>query len=310
MRLGIDLGGTGVKLGLVNEKYEIIRKSTVPTGEDHSFEAVMDTIGKAAYELLGDDKVEAVGIGIPSSILKKRIAMDTPNLDWKNCDVAEAMEARFDAPCTVGNDADCAALGEFLAGSGAKYKSMMLFTLGTGVGGSFILEGKVLAGMSGLSYGTGIEPGHMKIIADGELCGCGRKGCLEAYASATALKREIMRSVNGSRPTVFKKWIVDEKRELEAKLVFDAKKLGDEEGERIYRDYIHYLAIGVSNSILTLRPEAVVIGGGISLAGDLLFKPLIEEVREITYCAEILGLPDIIPATLGNNAGLIGAAFL
>ena len=309
-RVGIDLGGSSVKIGLVNDKYEIIRRVTVPNDDDLSFDTVMGRIEGGVRELMGGETPAAIGIGVPSTVLDRCIAIHTPNLDWRNCDVGSDMARRFGIVCAVGNDADCAALGEYLAGAGTGCESMVFLTLGSGVGGGLIQHGQLMLGRSGSHTSSGIEPGHMKIVDGGRRCGCGRRGCLEAYASATALISEIREVVADSAPTILKKWVLEEHQRLGAKLVFDAAAIGDAVGIQLLDGFIHHLAMGVSNCILMLRPERVVLGGGICAAGDALFVPLNREIAELTYGSEEMELPRAISATLGNDAGIIGAAFL
>ena len=309
-RVGIDLGGSSVKIGLVNERYEIIRRVTVPNDDDLSFDTVMGRIEGGVRELMAGETPAAIGIGVPSTVLDRRVAIHTPNLNWRNCDVATDMERRFGTACAVGNDADCAALGEYLAGAGAGCDSMILLTLGSGVGGGLIQHGQLVQGRSGKQICSGIEPGHMKIVDGGKPCGCGGHGCLEAYASATALKAEIRAAVEQPEPTILKQWVREEGRRANAKMVFDAAAAGDAVGRRLLETFIHCLAIGVSNCILMLRPERIVLGGGICAAGDALFVPLNRQVAELTYGSDELELPRAIPATLGNDAGIIGAAYL
>ena len=307
MRIGIDLGGSAVKIGAVDENYNIVKRVTVPINDEKGFKRVMDLIDGGVHELLeGMETPVSVGIGVPSAIKNKRIAVHTPNLDWYDVDVAAEMNRRFDFPCVVANDADSAALGEHLAGAGKNMNTMVLLTLGSGVGGSVVFNGKVLLGKDDV----GVEPGHMKVQIGGELCGCGGHGCLEAYASATALKREIRRAVAGERETILKKWILEEGVEIGAKPVFDAVRAGDAVGTEIFNQYIYYLAAGVSTCILCYRPDAIVIGGGISRAWDLIGDALNAKVKELTYGADILGCPPCIPAILGNDAGIIGAAYM
>ena len=306
IRVGVDLGGTNIKIGIVDENYRIVRRGSFPTGDDLSFLAVMDRIEAGVKEILAGETADAIGVGVPTTVLDRRIAVDTPNLDWKMCDVGTELEKRFaGVACAVGNDADCAALGESLAGAGKGCGSMVLLTLGTGVGGSVVYNGQVLLG----DHGCGVEIGHMKVRADGERCGCGGKGCLEAYASATAVRREIRRVLESDEPTVMRDMLAAGEP-IDAKMMFDTAKAGDAAGGRLVKEYIHYLAIGVSNCVLMYRPQIIVIGGGISAAGDALFVPLNEQVKEQTYTAEMLGIPKTVPALLGNDAGMIGAAYI
>lgn len=308
--VGIDLGGSSVKIGLVDDNYEIVRRITVPNDGDLSFNAVMDRIEGGVNELLNGKNPASIGIGVPSTVLNKRIAIQTPNLNWRNCDVGSDMQRRFGMPCSIGNDADCAALGEYLAGAGKGCESMLLLTLGSGVGGGYVFRDRIVLGKSGSQCYSGIEAGHMKIVDGGKLCGCGRRGCLEAYASATALKREIREAVQQPSNTILKQWLLKDKLQPNAKMVFDAAAMKDAVGERLLANYIHFLAIGISNCISITRAERIVLGGGICAAGDALFVPLNEHIQELTYGGEFLDLPQAIPATLGNDAGIIGAAFI
>lgn len=306
LRLGIDLGGTSVKFGLVDEEYRITARTAIKVGADHSVGAVMELIERGVKELGAADRIVGAGIGVPSAILDKRIAVDTPNLDWRDVDVCAEMEKRFDFPCVIGNDADSAALAEALAGAGRGARSMVMLTLGTGLGSSLIYRGEIVAGLRDV----GVEMGHMKIIADGLRCGCGGLGCAESYCSATALQRDLRQAAAGDRETVIRKWLVDEGRTPEAKMVFDAAAMGDAVGREILDRFIHLLGIAVSNIVTCSRPHVVVIGGGISAAGDVIFEPLRAEVSRQLYGAFLTGIPEIVPAILGNDAGIIGAAYL
>ena len=303
-RMGIDLGGSSVKLGLVDGEYRIAKRLEVPLGDDLSFPTVMDAIEGGVNALRGTEEILSAGIGVPTTVLDRRIAVKTPNMGWVNRDVGSEMARRFDFPCTVDNDADCAAMAEHVAGAGRGRRSMAMITLGSGVGSSIVYDGRILRG----HRDCGVEFGHLKIVADGRLCGCGSRGCAEAYCSATSLKADIAEAVRAKRGTVLKEWMGQPGVRPGAKLVFDAARMGDAVGQALLRRYIAHLAVLVSNVILCYRPDVVVIGGGISAAGDALFGPLNAQLEDLTYGAEMTGYPVAIPATLGNDAGIIGAA--
>ena len=305
-RIGIDLGGTSVKMGLVNDKGVIERRLEIPLGSDHSVSAVMDAIESGVNRMCIGETILSAGIGVPSTVLDRRIAVKTPNLDWFNCDVGSEMARRFDFPCTIDNDADCAAMAEYITGAGRGRRSMAMITLGTGVGSSIVYDGRILRG----ERECGVEFGHIKIVPRGELCGCGSRGCAEAYCSASALKREISTALRAKRGTILKKWIIEDGAKPAAKLVFDAAAMGDPVGMEMLSNYMEHLCMLVSSVILCYRPEVIVIGGGISAAGERLFGPLNDRLEEMTFGAEIMGFPKAVPALLGNDAGIIGAAYM
>lgn len=300
MRIGIDLGGSSIKVGCVDENGVICARESVLIGAKKDFASIMAAVLAVCDNMLCKlgTKAEFVGMGVPSSVLDSAIVISTPNLGWKNVNVYEVLEKHFACPVRVANDADCAAMAEYQFGNGKGFESLALFTLGTGVGGGVVRNGRVVTGVRGM----GCEPGHMKIVADGEQCGCGRRGCLEAYASARALVRFAMdnsASLAGNGAEL-----------SDAKAVFDAAMDGNRIACEAVEEYVHYLAIGISNAIQMFRPECILIGGGVSAAGDILYVPLRKEVIQQTYAAEEYGCPPILPAKLGNDAGMIGAAWL
>ena len=309
LQLGIDLGGTSAKIGIVDSAYRIVAHCEVPTGSNIPFEQMVRTFAEAVHSLPQDllAQVTHIGIGVPSSIVcDTRVVVHANNLGWRNCDVAGEMQKYFDCPVAIGNDADSAAYGEHLSGAGVGYDYMLMLTLGTGVGGGIIDHGKIFLG----GNGCGIEPGHMTIVENGLECTCGRKGCLESYASATALNREITRAAQEAQSDVMRDMIRNNGGRPSAKIAFEAAKLGDVAAQRILDAYLHSLAVGISNFITVFRPQVIVLGGGISNAGQMLFEPLRQMVCAITYGVDIMGCPQIVPAALGNDAGMVGAAFL
>ena len=309
LQLGIDLGGTTAKIGVVNDEFEILHRITLPTGNGNSFPEMVYQLAEAIRALPKDvlHLVQHIGMGVPSSIVHDtRVVVHANNLGWRNCDLIGEMRQYFDSPVDIANDADSAAYGESLAGAGQGYGYMMMLTLGTGVGGGVIDHGKIFLG----GNGCGIEPGHMTIVENGLPCTCGRDGCFECYASATALIREVTGAAETAQSGLLRDMIAANGGRANARMAFDAAAAGDVAAKRILEKYLHSLAVGISNLITMFRPEVIVLGGGVSNAGKALFMPLRELVCGITYGVDIMGCPPIVPATLGNDAGMVGAAFL
>ena len=228
------------------------------------------------------------------------------NLRWKDYDLISAFREHFDAPVFLANDADCAALGEALAGEAKAYDSSVLITLGTGIGGGVILNKKIYSGGNGF----GCEPGHTTIKYDGEMCSCGRRGCLEAYASVTALIRDTIRAMAGDPGSVMHALCEHDMRKVNGRTAFDAARQGDATARQVVDNYINYLAVGIANFSIFFRPQAFIIGGGISNEGDYLLKPLLEIVHNEQYSRHSVDQTAIKIAELGNDAGIIGAAML
>lgn len=310
--LGIDLGGTNIVAGVVDEHYNIVQKSFRPTILKRSFEEIVADMAATASDALSTANltkadVSYVGIGVPSSIdPKTNRLVFANNLRWKDVDVIGEFQKSWDTPVRMANDADCAALGECYAGAGGDYDSIIMVTLGTGVGGGIILNKKLFLG----GDGVGIEPGHSILIHDGFLCTCGRKGCLEAYASVLALIRQSIDMMMVYPHSLMWEECGHDLNKVEGRTPFDAAKNGDEAGKLVVDQYVKYLADGVASMVTLLRPQAIIIGGGISNAGEYLLEPLRKLVSTTIYAHDILGSPPIVKAQLGNDAGVIGAALL
>jgi glucokinase len=309
LQIGIDLGGTSAKIGVVDDAYQIVARAEVPTGAELPFQVLVrafaDAIGAFPPALTGE--VRSIGIGVPSSIVcDTRIVVHANNLGWRNVDVVSELQTYFPCPIGIANDADSAAYGEALAGAGVGYDYLLMLTLGTGVGGGIIDHGRIFLG----GNGCGIEPGHMTIVENGLRCTCGRYGCLESYASATALNREIAAAAQESRSATLRDMLALAGGQPNARMAFEAAALGDVAARRILTAYLHSLAVGISNMVTLFRPQVIVLGGGISNAGKMLFAPLRQLVCDMTYGVDIMGCPSVVPAKLGNDAGIVGAAFL
>lgn len=309
--VGIDLGGTNIVAGVVDETYQILAKASCKTNLPRSAEEIMDDMAKVAKEAvekagLTMDQIENVGVGAPGTANKKTGVLEyANNLRFYDVPMRQMMEDRLHKTIYIENDANAAAFGEYLAGAGKEVGSLVAITLGTGVGGGVIIDGRIL---TGFSY-AGAELGHTVIVAHGRPCTCGREGCFEAYSSATGLinlTREAMELHKDS-----KMWEVSKQEgKVSGRTAFDAMRLGDEAAKAVVDEYIDYLAIGVANMINIFQPHVLCIGGGICHEGETLLAPLREKVASQTYVRKPENRTQIVTATLGNDAGVIGAALL
>ncbi|MEG1983911.1 MAG: ROK family protein [Oscillospiraceae bacterium] len=311
--LGIDLGGTNIAAGILDENYKFISKHSVPTMRHREFPEIVNSMADAAKAALDAaelraDEVESIGIGAPSTInpIKKNIIFAN-NLRWRDVDLIGEFKKHIDVPVFLANDADCAALGESLAGEGKEYNSSVMITLGTGIGGGVIVNRRIYQGGNGF----GCEPGHTTINFNGEKCSCGRTGCLEAYASVTALIRDTIRAMASNPTSAMHEMCGDDMSKVNGRLAFDAARAGDIAGQTVVDNYINYLAVGIANFSIFFRPEVFILGGGVCNEGEYLLEPLRRRVLEMDlYSSDIVPQPAIIKASLGNDAGIIGAAFL
>lgn len=314
MYLGIDIGGTSFKAGLLDDSFQIVDMATCPA--DRSPQDYGDYLAREMASLTdtllsrnnAGDKVSYVGAGIPGFVDPATgQIMFTPNLPLKDVPICSLFQRYSSLPLLIGNDANCAALGEYHAGSGKDASSMLLLTLGTGVGSGFISEGKLYTGWNGAA----VEAGHMLLVMDGRPCGCGRKGCFEAYGSATALIHDAQDAMGKDPDSLLWKTAGGSLDGVTGKSVLEAKRLGDATAEAVWRNYLHCLAQGIINAINVFQPELVCIGGGISNAGeeDLLI-PLQRSIEGHTMAQGSPKQPRLRKACLGNDAGIIGAALL
>lgn len=310
--LGIDLGGTNIAVAVMDETYQFISEYKTPTLARRSFEEIVADMADAAQKALEKagltaQQLEHIGIGVPSTIdPETRCVVYANNLNWVKRDLISEFKRHINVPVYMANDADCAAYGEALAGAAKDYRNVMMLTLGTGVGGGMIMDKKIFIG----GNGHGCEPGHATIVMDGEPCTCGRKGCLEAYASVTALIRDTIRAMAADPTSLMHEMCEDDMRKVSGRTAFDAAKKGDAAALAVVHNYVHYLAVGISSFITLLRPEVIILGGGVCNEGEYLLEPLRREVAETVYAKGLMPETPIIKATLGNDAGIVGAAFL
>ena len=311
--VGIDLGGTNIAVGIVDENGTILCQKSTPTLSQNGDEDVIRRIGLAVQELMKENEIRmseiaSVGIGCPGSVdMVTGTIMSAGNLGFKNTRIAEKLSAFLGMPVFVANDADCAILAEASFGAAANTKNAVLITLGTGIGGGIVIDGKLYSGCNSFCG----EFGHMIISNEGELCCCGNRGCLETFASATALSRDTKRFAMENPNSLL--WECRESDgTFSAKTVFDAAKKGDAIATHIIERYIKYLSIGLVNIINILHPEVIVIGGGISEAGVQLMIPLSDAVMKNACAAHAPGSvkTKIVAAHFRNSAGIIGAAML
>ena len=308
MYSGIDVGGTNLKAGLVNEEGTIVAVERTPL-DFQGPEPFAETLAQLAAAVMERGGVEVkdvayVGMGIPGAVKGGEI-LYTANIPMKNVPLEALFRKHLDLPVLLGNDADCAAVGEWSCGVGRGTKHFIVITLGTGVGGGMILNGKLYSGC-----GAGGEVGHIVIKQDGVPCNCGRRGCWEAYASATGLIRETKEAME-QHPESALHAVAAANGGVEGRTAFQAAEQGDETALAVCRAYAEYLAAGLTNLVNILHPEAVALGGGVAAAPEhLLLEPVREIVARECYARHVDQVPRIIRAELGNDAGIIGAAML
>jgi len=306
--VGVDLGGTSIKVGICDEKGNLLHTYEGPTGVEDGAQAVLDRIAAYVKKVVSDsayqwEQVAGVGAGVAGFIdIASGTVMFAPNLKWKEVPVKKELEARLGLPVALDNDANVAALGEAWSGAGAGVKNMVAFTLGTGVGGGIIIDGRIYQGFRGLAG----ELGHIKVVPDLEAiqCGCGQLGCVETVSSATGIIRMAKDAVARGESTA-----LSLKDNITAKDVFDAAKDGDEVAIRIVKRAAYYLGKAMAAVAVVLNPQRFIIGGGVSRAGDILFNE-IRKVYEQNVPSAFSEQVDIVPAKLGNDAGIVGAAGL
>lgn len=311
-RIGVDLGGTNIAVGVVTEDMKIIGRGKVKTKCPRPAAEIFDDIAVAVNMAVNDagismDEVSSVGVGTPGSVNKNNGYIEfANNLGFDQVPAKEMLEERIGKPVYLDNDANCAALGEAIAGAGKGVGNFVAVTLGTGVGSGIIVNGKIVAGVN---YAGG-EMGHTVIMVNGKQCNCGRKGCWEQYASATALISQTKEAMLANKDS--KMWQITNGNvdNASGRTAFDAMRLGDEAAKKVVDDYIYYVAVGVINIINTFQPEFVCIGGGISHEGDTLLEPIRKHVKNEVYSIHSTKQCNVVAAELGNDAGIFGAALL
>lgn len=309
--IGVDLGGTGIKAGVVNEQGTIIAKASCPTGVERGYGPVIADMAKLCLEALEKsehalDEVAGIGIGIPGiQDPTTDLVPFCTNLGWHQVPLVEEMHKYIDKPVFVGNDATVAGLAEAVAGVSAGASTSVFVTLGTGVGGGIVIDGKPYSGPNGIAS----EIGHMITVAGGEECTCGNHGCWERYASATAIIREGRKFAQAHPDCAIMKAVGGDLDKIEAKTVIDLAKAGDPDAVALFDNYVYHLCVGLVNLINLYDPEIIALGGGVSHAGQFLLDAVNAKLPDMIFY-KTMPHAKIALATLGNDAGIIGAAML
>lgn len=308
--VGVDIGGTGVQAGVVNEDGKILFRKECFTNVDSGFECVMDDINNLVRDLLKEnnleiENIESIGFGVPSFINKKGL-VTCVNLGWYEVDFMRALNNRFkESKVYAENDATVAAVAESKFGSMKNKDIAVMYTLGTGVGGGIIINGKAITG----AHGMGSEIGHTIIGKNYFDCNCGNNGCLESFCSATAIIKHAQNLINEGNESIILDMVNGNVEQINAKMIFDAFRKNDEVAVLTINRFKSYLAKAMSNMINILDPDVISIGGGVSRASDIILDGLEDLIRDyILYKKEEFA--NIVCATLGADAGIIGAAFL
>ena len=308
--IGVDLGGTNIAVGLVDlASHEIVKQHSIKTNAPRSAEDISRDIADVCKKLVSMQGIAMndvlwVGVATPG-IVKDGVVIAAFNLGWENAPFARLVSETTGRPAYIANDANAAAYAEAVWGSGAGAESLVAFTLGTGVGGGIVMGGKIYEGMNGFAA----EMGHMVLDPEGVACPCGKRGCIEAYCSATALIRETKRVMGLYPESSMWDSVGGDIDRVSGKTPFRAWESGDRAGSIVVNSFIDYLAVGVSNVINILQPDVVCIGGGISREGEVLLAPLRERVLHSSFGIEGFRTK-VVAATFRNDAGIIGAALL
>ena len=306
--VGVDIGGTSIKAGVVDEQGKILKKASVKTDVPAGSHKIISDIGHLVLSLVdpNDRDFLGIGIGCPGAVNSSTGFIDKAyNLNWTRVPLAEELARIVNKPIKVSNDANVAALGETVYGVGRTYSDTIFITLGTGVGGGIVLNGKLYEG----NEGKGAELGHMVLVVDGEPCTCGRRGCMEAYCSASALIRETKKAMQADKNSSMWQYspTLDD---VDGKTAFECSKNGDAAANAVVDYFVKYLGEGMLNFANIFRPQAIILGGGVCAQGDYLIYKLKDYCKDRNY--GFWGMPrfDILVAQLGNDAGIIGAAGL
>lgn len=310
-RIGIDVGGTNVKIALVNDEGKILYSNSVPTRAEMGYEYTVNNIKQAIYDLLKETKLEpkdiqGMGFGFPGQVdYKAGIVRNAPNIPgWVEIPIAKIFEDEFHIPTHVDNDVRCAALGELNYGAGKGCENLICITVGTGIGSGLVVNGRLVRGASNAAG----EIGHIKLqMNGGPICGCGDTGCLEAFASGPAIVALAEDYIRGGKSTKFRE--LANGAPITPYIVCEAAKAGDPVAQRIFTIVGEYIGIGLASVVNLLNPEKIIIGGGVADAGEYLLNPLSETLKK--RAMKIAGeTVKIVHAELGNTAGVIGASLL
>ena len=308
--IGVDIGGMSVKIGLVDENGLIIQKNvkkTIP-----GYINVINNIVEQINELLTSNNItirdiKGIGIGCPGAVSGKKGIIDMlPNLDWKDVKIVDLLKERLDTNIVISNDANVAVLAEVKYGSAKDVNDAIMLTLGTGVGGGIVINKKLYEGCDS----KGAELGHSTLILDGKPCSCGRTGCIESYVSATALMEQTREEMKKNKNSLMWTFVNNDIKNVDGRTAFECAKQGDDSAERVVSNYVKYLSESLMNMMNIFRPEAIIIGGGVSAQGSYLTDRINNYCEKYAFGYKGAPIPSIRIAKLGNDAGIIGAAAL
>ena len=308
---GIDLGGTNIKAGIVDGEGKLLNKLSIKTRAERSMEEIIHDMGQLAVDAIKDaglevKDIECIGIGSPGTPDNDEgLLVYSSNLPFNKAPMRKLIREVVDLPVYIDNDANCAAIAEAVAGAGKGAKDSVTITLGTGVGAGVIINGRIFSGFNQ----AGSEFGHTVLVSGGVQCGCGRKGCFEQYASASALARMTKEAAEANPDSLLNK-VKEDFGEWNAQIAFVAMKQGDKVAEKVIDSYTDYLADGLANAINAFMPEVVIVGGGVCNEGDPLLKPVMEKTMSRPYFGPGVKKTRIELAQMGNDAGIVGAAMM
>ena len=309
---GVDIGGTNTKIGIVSTEGRIVAKESIKTLSMEGVESTLKRIWASIKGLLEKNEINyedllGVGMGIPGPVREQEIVGFFANFPWeKNLNIAKLFRNISGKETKLENDVNVIALGEARHGAGRGTKTSVTIALGTGIGGGIYIDGKIISGFNG----AGGEVGHMKLVKDGKLCGCGQKGCFEAYASATGIEREAISRLKVNKTNKLYQKLNGEIDKVEAKDVFDCAKEGDAFSLDIVDYEAEYLAMGIGNILNLINPEKIILAGGVSLAGDILLDRVKEKLPKYAMSVAIENGFSIELGILGNDSGIYGASAL
>lgn len=308
--IGIDIGGMSIKVGVVDSNGKILLQSRVKTASTAT--QCVDNMAEQIKSLLEDlnisiKDIDGIGIGCPGAVTSETgVVAFLPNLGWENVPLADMIKKYYDLPVKISNDANVAALAEAIYGCAKNYNTSIMFTLGTGVGGGIIIDKKLFEG----AYSRGAELGHVTLFLDGEPCSCGRRGCVECYTSATALIKQTKVAMQNDKNSKMWEFVGGDLEKVDGRTAFECSKIGDESAIKVVDTYVYYLAESMLNMFNIFRPDAFILGGGVSAQGDYLVNKLKAYCEKFDYGYKNAPRTEILVATLGNDAGIIGAAAL
>ena len=308
---GIDLGGTNIKAGIVDGEGKLLNKVSIKTRAERAMEEIIHDMGQLAVDAIKDagleiKDIEAIGIGSPGTPDNDEgLLVYSSNLPFNKAPMRKLIREVIDLPVYIDNDANCAAMAEAVAGAGKGAKDSVTITLGTGVGAGVIINGRIFSGFNQ----AGSEFGHTVLVSGGVQCGCGRKGCFEQYASASALARMTREAAEANPDSLLNK-VKEQEGEWNARIAFIAMREGDKVAEQVVDQYTDYLADGLANAINTFMPEVLVVGGGVCGEGDPLLIPMREKTMSRPYFGPGVPKTRIELAQMGNDAGIVGAAMM